>query len=156
MVLTADLHATKGWVCGWFVTLGEGGGSRSSAHSEAVSTASTSASAPSPPPLHHSRKMNSSPPFSSSASNRLELELGRPVLPAALFSSSPCPELTLVFVVVVGVVVFVINTTSYINDRRDYHIARECALRALFLFFTFFTPLSWFLFRVMPQHTFYR
>ncbi|KAL6257965.1 hypothetical protein P5V15_011561 [Pogonomyrmex californicus] len=51
MVLTADLHAAEGRIRGWLVTLGEGGGSRSSAHPEAVSTVSTPASAPTPPRL---------------------------------------------------------------------------------------------------------
>ncbi|KYQ52610.1 hypothetical protein ALC60_08273 [Trachymyrmex zeteki] len=48
MVLTTNLHTAEGRIRGLLVTLGEGGGSRSSAHPEAFSTASTSASTPTP------------------------------------------------------------------------------------------------------------
>lgn len=86
MVLTADLHAAQGWVRGRFVALGEGGGPRSSAHPEAVSTASS-------PPLRSStreglrlRRLSAAPRPLDGASARL----GRSVL-LAVPSPSPPP-----------------------------------------------------------------
>lgn len=130
MVLTADFHAAEGRVRRRLVTLGEGGGSRSSAHPEAVSTASTSASAPSPPPPPPTTPtlLEKGWAFLSSAAPCTRLD--RPVTPAILSPSSR-PRLKLAPVVVAQVFFFfVVDTTSHINDSctRDYHIARECAL----------------------------
>lgn len=82
MVLTANLHTAEGRVRGRLVALGEGGGSRSSAHPEAVSTASasTSASTPTPRIRKGSLPTASRSPAAPAASTRL----GWPVIPATL------------------------------------------------------------------------
>lgn len=84
MVLTANFHAAEGRVRGRLVTLGEGGGSRSSAHPEALSTASTSASTPTPRLEKGCVSAFSFSPAAPAASTRL----GRPVLLRQLSSSS--------------------------------------------------------------------
>lgn len=86
MVLTANLHAAEGRVRGRLVTLGEGGGSRSSAHPEAISTASASTSASTPTPRLEKGCVSafSFSPAAPAASTRL----GRPVLLRQLSSSS--------------------------------------------------------------------
>lgn len=85
MVLTADLHAAEGRVRRRLVTLGEGGGSRSSAHPEAFSTTSTFASTPTPQLLRGLRlRCFSFSPAAPAAFSRL----GWPVLFRQLSSSS--------------------------------------------------------------------
>lgn len=84
MVLTANLHAAEGRVRGRLVTLGEGGGSRSSAHPEALSTASTSASTPTPRLEESCVSAASRSPAAPAASTRL----GWPVLLRQLSSAS--------------------------------------------------------------------
>ncbi|KAH0950324.1 hypothetical protein HN011_002738, partial [Eciton burchellii] len=79
MVLTADLHAAKRWVRGRFIALGEGGGPRSSAHPEAVSTASTST------PPHEKGCVSAAFPFSSFL---VAVRLSRSV-PLGILSLSP-------------------------------------------------------------------
>jgi len=83
MVLTADLHAAKRWVRGRFIALGEGGGPRSSAHLEAVSTASTSA------PPHEKGCVSTAFPFNSFLA---AARLSRSVPLTILSLSPPSPE----------------------------------------------------------------